>query len=64
MRCTYKTLPFMVNGAMEDYDQDVYGALEKKKNWEKHIKQKLGKWNVETKKAGTNNTKTADLQTN
>ena len=32
--------------------------------FEKAHKLKLGKWNVETKKAGTNNTKTADLQTN
>ena len=40
----------MANGAMEDQDQDVYGALEKNKNLEEQVKQLPGQCRVETKK--------------
>jgi hypothetical protein len=49
----------MGNGAKEDQNQDMYGALEKNK---KQVNQ--GQCNVDTKKAETNNMKTSDLQTN
>ena len=49
----------MGNGAKEDQNQDMYGALEKNK---KQVKQ--GQCNVDTKRAKTNNMKTLDLQTN
>ena len=49
----------MGNGAKEDQNQDMYGALEKNKN---QVRQ--GKCNVGTKKAKTNYMKTPDLQTN
>ena len=54
----------MANGAMEDQDQYVYGALEKNNYLEEQFKQKPGQCNVETKKASTNNMKTSDLKTN
>ena len=54
----------MANGAMEDQDQDVSGALEKNRNLGEQVQQKPGQWNVESKKAQTNNMKTLDLQTN
>ena len=49
----------MGNGTKEDQTQDMYGALEKNK---KQVKQ--GQFNVDTKKAKTNNKKTLNLQTN
>ena len=49
----------MGNGAKEDPNKDMYGALEKNK---KQFKQ--GHCNVHTKQAKTNNMKTSDLQTN
>ena len=52
----------MANRAIED--KNVYGALEKNKNLEEHVKHKPGQCNVETKKAQTNIMKTSDLQTN
>ena len=49
----------MGNGAKEDQNQDMYGALEKNKK-----QGKQGKCIVDTKKAKTNNKKTSNLQTN
>ena len=48
----------MGNGAKEDQNQDMYGALEKNK---KQVRQ--GTCNVDTKKVKTNFMKTSDLQT-
>ena len=45
----------MANVGMEDHNQDVYDALEKNKNFKDQIKQKLGKYNGETKKTEINN---------
>ena len=37
LRGTYNILAFMENGAMEDEDQQVYGALEENKNFTEQI---------------------------
>ena len=52
----------MGNGAMENQNQDMYGALEKNKTLEKQVRQ--GQCNVDTKKAQTNNIKTSYWQKN
>ena len=43
LKSTNKTLTFNDIGAIEDHDQDVYGALEKNMNLKQQIKQKLRK---------------------
>ena len=55
LKSTNKTLTFNDIGAMDDHNQDVYGALEKNMNLKEQIKQKLRKYIGE--KAETNTMK-------